>query len=59
MANIFYFYVGKILPRMRKDLGNRRSIRTTMYLAQAQNGRFNVIKELGAIDPKERMVAAH
>ena len=31
-------------------------VRMNMYIAQAQNGRFNVIKELGAIDPKERMV---
>jgi ABC-type branched-subunit amino acid transport system substrate-binding protein len=34
-------------------------VRMQMYLAQAQNGRFNVIKELGAIDPKEQLVSAH
>lgn len=31
-------------------------VRMNMYLAQAQNGRFNVIKALGAIEPKERQV---
>ena len=34
-------------------------VRMNMYLAQAQKGRFNVIKELGAVDPKEQMVGAH
>jgi ABC-type branched-subunit amino acid transport system substrate-binding protein len=33
-------------------------VRMNMYLAQAQKGRFNVIKELGAVDPKEQMVGA-
>jgi branched-chain amino acid transport system substrate-binding protein len=27
-----------------------------MYIAQAQNGRFKVIKDLGVIDPKERVL---
>ena len=31
-------------------------VRMNMYLAQARNGRFEVIEELGAIDPKERVV---
>jgi len=31
-------------------------VRMNMYLAQARNGRFQVIEELGAIDPKERVV---
>ena len=30
--------------------------RMNMYIAQAKNGVFNVVKELGVIDPKERMV---
>jgi branched-chain amino acid transport system substrate-binding protein len=31
-------------------------VRMNMYLAQARHGRFQVIEELGAIDPKERVV---
>jgi len=30
--------------------------RMNMYIAQAKNGVFNVVKDLGVIDPKERMV---
>jgi len=30
--------------------------RMNMYIAQARNGIFNVVKSLGAIDPKERIV---
>jgi ABC-type branched-subunit amino acid transport system substrate-binding protein len=32
-------------------------VRMNMYIAQAQNGRFRIIKRLGAIDPKERALA--
>jgi branched-chain amino acid transport system substrate-binding protein len=32
-------------------------VRMNMYLAQARNGRFQVIQDLGAMDPKERLVA--
>lgn len=32
--------------------------RLHMYIAQARNGRFEVVKSLGAIDPKEQLVAA-
>jgi branched-chain amino acid transport system substrate-binding protein len=31
-------------------------VRMNMYIAQAKEGRFRIIKRLGAIDPKERMV---
>jgi len=31
--------------------------RMHMYIAQARNGRFEVVKSLGAIDPQERLVA--
>jgi hypothetical protein len=31
-------------------------MRMNVYLAQARNGSFQVIEELGAIDPKERVV---
>ncbi|MGB8326898.1 MAG: substrate-binding protein [Steroidobacteraceae bacterium] len=31
-------------------------VRMNMYIAQAKNGKFQVIKSLGAIDPKEQMV---
>ncbi len=32
-------------------------VRMHMYIAQARNGRFEVVKSLGAIDPKEQQVA--
>jgi len=32
-------------------------VRMNMYIAQAKAGRFRVIKRLGVVDPKERMVA--
>jgi branched-chain amino acid transport system substrate-binding protein len=31
-------------------------VRMNMYLAQARSGRFQVIQDLGAMDPKERLV---
>ena len=31
-------------------------VRMNMYIAQAQNGRFKVVKDLGVIDPKERVL---
>jgi urea transport system substrate-binding protein len=30
-------------------------VRMNMYIAQARNGHFEVVKSLGAIDPKECM----
>jgi len=32
--------------------------RMHMYIGQARNGRFEVVEELGAIDPQERLVAS-
>jgi branched-chain amino acid transport system substrate-binding protein len=32
--------------------------RMNMYLAQARNGRFEIVKRLGVIDPKERTLAS-
>jgi len=32
-------------------------VRMNMYIAQARNGRFEIVKSLGAIDPQERLVA--
>lgn len=32
-------------------------VRMNMYIAQARNGSFRIIKPLGAIDPKEQLVA--
>jgi hypothetical protein len=29
-----------------------------MYIAQAKSGVFKIVKELGVIDPKERVLAA-
>jgi branched-chain amino acid transport system substrate-binding protein len=33
-------------------------LRMNMYIAQARNGHFHVVESLGAIDPKEQVVAA-
>ena len=33
-------------------------VRMNMYIAQVRNGRFQVVEELGAIDPQERQVSA-
>jgi ABC-type branched-subunit amino acid transport system substrate-binding protein len=33
-------------------------VRMNMYIAQARNGRFEVVENLGIIDPKESLVAA-
>ncbi len=32
--------------------------RMNMFIAQAKNGHFNIIKSLGVIDPKEAAVGA-
>src|SRR5260370_7836883 len=32
-------------------------VRMNMYIAQANNGNFKVVKSLGSIDPKEAMVS--
>jgi ABC-type branched-subunit amino acid transport system substrate-binding protein len=32
-------------------------VRMNMYIAQSQNGRFRIVKRLGAMDPKERVLA--
>ncbi len=31
-------------------------VRMNMYIAQAKNGRFEIVKSLGAIDPNEAAV---
>lgn len=31
-------------------------LRLNMYIVQARNGRFEVVEDLGAIDPQERAV---
>jgi urea transport system substrate-binding protein len=31
-------------------------VRMNMYIAQAKNGRFEIVEELGAIDPQEAVV---
>jgi len=31
-------------------------LRLNMYIAQARNGRFEVVEQLGAIEPRERPV---
>jgi ABC-type branched-subunit amino acid transport system substrate-binding protein len=33
-------------------------VRTNMYIAQARNGRFEIVENLGAIDPQESLVPA-
>ena len=32
--------------------------RMNMYIAQARGGRFEIVENLGSIDPKERLVDA-
>ena len=32
-------------------------VRMNMYIAQARGGRFEIVKNLGAIEPREQMVA--
>lgn len=34
-------------------------LRMNMYIARAEGGRFRIVKRLGAIDPKESLVAVH
>jgi branched-chain amino acid transport system substrate-binding protein len=33
-------------------------VRMNMYIAQASNGQFRIVKNLGVIDPREAMVGA-
>jgi branched-chain amino acid transport system substrate-binding protein len=33
-------------------------VRMNMYIAQARNGQFNVVKNLGTIDPNEQEIAS-
>ncbi len=33
-------------------------VRMNMYIAQARNGQFKVVKKLGAIDPNEQEIAS-
>ncbi len=33
-------------------------VRMNMYIAQAQNGKFKVVKDLGVVDPQEGAVTA-
>ena len=39
-------------------VAGQHHVRMNMYIAQAQNGSFRIVKRLGAIDPKERVLAA-
>ena len=36
---------------------SQHHVRMNMYIAKAQNGRFSIVKRLGAIDPKERVLS--
>jgi branched-chain amino acid transport system substrate-binding protein len=36
----------------------RHHVRMHMYIAQARSGRFNIVKSLGPVDPKEQFVTA-
>jgi branched-chain amino acid transport system substrate-binding protein len=33
-------------------------LRMNMYIAQARDGRFEIVEQLGTIDPQERIVEA-
>jgi len=37
-------------------VSGQHHVRMNMYIAQAANGQFKVVKNLGVIDPKERTV---
>jgi urea transport system substrate-binding protein len=39
-------------------VSGQHHLRMNMYIGQVQNGRIKVIKELGVLDPKERVVGA-
>lgn len=39
-------------------VAGQHHVRMNMYIAQASNGQFRIVKRLGAIDPNERMVPA-
>jgi branched-chain amino acid transport system substrate-binding protein len=41
-----------------KMVPGEHHVRMNMYIAQARNGRFAVVENLGVIDPKESLVAA-
>jgi ABC-type branched-subunit amino acid transport system substrate-binding protein len=41
-----------------KMVPGEHHVRMNMYIAQARNGRFEVVENLGIIDPKESLVAA-
>jgi ABC-type branched-subunit amino acid transport system substrate-binding protein len=38
-------------------VSGQHHVRMNMYIAQASNGRFKIVKNLGVIDPKERKVS--
>ena len=42
----------------RQMVPGQHHLRMNMYIAQAGNGHFEVVKSLGAIDPKEQLLAA-
>ncbi|MEO8482205.1 MAG: substrate-binding protein [Acidobacteriota bacterium] len=39
-------------------VSGQHHLRLNMYIAQARNGHFQIVKSLGAIDPREQVVAA-
>ena len=41
-----------------RDVGGtgQHHVRMNMYIAEAKNGRFEIVQSLGAIDPDEAMV---
>jgi hypothetical protein len=48
-------------PRLRRGefvatVPGQHHARMSMYLAQAQGGKFEIVENLGIIDPKERML---
>ena len=40
-------------------VSGQHHVRMNMYIAQAKNGRFEIVEELGAIDPKEAEVSSN
>ena len=44
-------------PRRAAEMvPGQHHLRMNMYIAQARDGRFEIVENLGAIDPQERLV---
>lgn len=51
-----YVYNGARCKVLHGIFSTRDAVRMNMYIAQAKNGRFEIVESLGTIDPDEAMV---